>query len=180
MSIDYSKGRLLPLSTIHPYSEESLGDALTVFGGTLFLTVSGAWPSANTAIFIPFGIAAPIVVEKMFIHNGATVSGNVDVGIYDESGNRLVSSGSTAQAGVSALQVFDVTNTNLYPGRYFLAVTFDNTTGTILVTSMPGTSQKSFGVLQRTLAFPLPVTVTFQASSLSPVPLVGLSLKSTI
>jgi hypothetical protein len=57
----------------------------------------------------------------MLVLNGATASGNMDVGIYDYAGTRLVSSGSTAQSGTSAFQDFDITDTLLGPGIFYLA-----------------------------------------------------------
>lgn len=80
----------------------------------------GAWGAANTAYLVPVVVTRHFLVKNMAILNG-TVAGNVDVGIYDRWFNRLVSAGSTLQAGASAPQVFNVTDTWLTPGLYFLA-----------------------------------------------------------
>jgi hypothetical protein len=64
-----------------------------------------------------------------------TASGNVDVGIYSSDGTtltRLVSSGSTAAAGASAVQTITVASAALVPSfSYYLAVAPDNATVTI-------------------------------------------------
>lgn len=90
-----------PTVTITPNSQESIGMAI----GTTAWTAT-TYPGSSRAIFIPFTILRPITVYKMFVYNGATVSGNVDVGIYDFTRSRLWSSGSTPQAGASQLQWF--------------------------------------------------------------------------
>lgn len=180
MSIDYSKGRLLTLSTIHNFSAECLGDILTMMGASFLTAASAAWPSANRAVYIPFMIGAPVTIAQMFIHNGATVSGNIDIGIFEESGRRLVNSGATAQSGTSVLQLFNIADTLLHPGRYYMAISIDNATATLLGHTIAGTAQKAFGVLEQASAFSLPTLATFAASTQSFVPLVGMALKSTL
>lgn len=119
--------------TISTISPESCGAEIGCFN---VAPASAVWPTANTAIFVPFVVNSPIVVVKMGILNGATVSGNVDVGIYDDQQNRLISKGSTAQSGVSAVQSFDITDTSLLPGIYFMALCVDNVTATVYRSSL--------------------------------------------
>src|SRR5574343_386960 len=77
--------------------------------GAVFLAVqasalaSATWSSANRALYSPFRLGCTINVTDMFVANGSTASGNLDLGIYDERGTRLVSSGSTAQSGTSVI-----------------------------------------------------------------------------
>jgi hypothetical protein len=143
-------------------------------------TSSRTWGVANSAVYIPFINPATAVIKKLFHGNAAVVSGNIDVGIYDEDGNRLVSAGSTAQAGTSTIQAFDVTDITIPPGRYYIAVAFDNTTGTsqswLMQTTMPG-----WGLAYQTAAFPLPATATFAALAASAIiPTAGLSLRDFV
>src|SRR5271154_4607263 len=49
--------------------------------------------AANAAIFIPFTVPDTITIAKLAAANGTAVAGNVDMGIYSEAGNRLVSKG---------------------------------------------------------------------------------------
>lgn len=120
--------------------------------------------TANRAILVPFVLVADGIVEKITVANGTVVSGNVDVGIYNEAYTRLVSSGSTAQAGTSALQIFDITDTPLKAGRYYMAFCMDNTTGRAYRGSLGGsvaeTLYNSMHLIGDITAFPLPATIT--------------------
>lgn len=90
-----------------------------------------AYPSANRAYYVPFLVYSVFVARFMAIANGATINGNVDVGIYDDQFNRLVSTGSTVHANASLIQTFDITDTTLYPGLYYLALVSSSVTATI-------------------------------------------------
>ena len=115
----------------------------------------------------------------MLTFNGSTASGNIDVGIYDLGGAKLVSIGSTAQAGTSAYQVFDITDTTLYPGQYYMAVAMDGTTGT-LVRWSPGAQEcRNLAMQQMASAFPLPATATFASVASSYIPWVFASRRTT-
>lgn len=143
---------------------------------------SGAWPTANKAIFVPFVINTNCTVKKMFVVNGATASGNLDIGIYNEDGTKLVSSGSTAQSGTNGLQVIDVTDTPLSPGAYYMALAMNGITGTMFkYTAGTGAQMSQLGVYQQTTAFPLPATATFATGSSSDrIPMLGLLLDGNI
>jgi hypothetical protein len=148
-----------PIGTISVASEECLNDVLSLNSTA---PTSGAWPAANLAIFLPFHTSAPFPIQQVGWINGATVSGNVDMGVYDAAGTRLGSIGSTAQAGVSVLQLAALSLT-LDPGHYNMGFTCDNTTATITRISL-GPSSFAFGtayqVQAQTSAFPLPSTAT--------------------
>ena len=145
-------------------------------------TFAGGTYTANDAFYIPFRVVTPnAVAYKIAVANGAVASGNVDVGIYDGSRNKLVSSGSTAQAGTTTLQVFDITDTALPMGKYWMAVAIDNATGTMFRQSA------GFGagftalidVRKEASAFPLPATATFAAAGTSVATiLMGVILRS--
>lgn len=92
---------------------------------------AGAWPSANLAIALPITVNVQVTVYQIYWENGATVSGNIDVAIYDQNWNRKVSAGSTAQSGVSTAQAVDIADTTLSAGVYFMAMSVDNTTATV-------------------------------------------------
>lgn len=147
---------------ISPASPQSIGEMLNAMG--LGLTTS-TWPTANKAYFIPFSVFAPITIVKMFVINGGTASGNIDVGIYDRGGSRLVSSGSTAQSGTSAVQEFNITDTLLLPGLYYLACAMDNTTGTLDLWNPATALARVMGVVEQTSAFALPSSATFASLS---------------
>jgi len=127
---------------------------------------SGGSTGANIAIYLPVIVRSPCTVYQMGWGNGTAVSGNVDAGIYDKYGNRLVSAGSTAQAGTSTMQTVDVTDTPLQPALYYLALVLDNGTGLIMRPLFAAAQNlRSVGALQQGSAFPLPSTATFAAIS---------------
>ena len=144
------------------YSTVSLTQMLTVAGA------STAWPSANLAIFVPIYVAEPCTVYKMVAGAGATAgSNNFDIGIYDQSGNRLVSSGATAK-GSSVEHVIDVTDTRIGPGIYYLAMSADGTGNYVLVTPsgttpVPLQKARMLGTLEAATSYVLPATATMVA-----------------
>lgn len=160
-----------PFPTIVPASLESLGPTV----GLLNSYSSAVWPSANLAIFIPFRLAVPQIATRLFWSNGGTVSGNVDAGLYSEDGTRLISTGSTAQAGVSAIQTVDITDTLLGLGSFYLALAVDNVTATIarLVFSTAA-ANKVLGLAEQAAAFALPANATFATVGQAYIPLVGV------
>lgn len=122
--------------------------------------------AANTAVFLPIKIPVAGTILKLWVTNGATATGNIDVGLYDSAlgraVNRLLSAGSTAQAGTNAKQSFDVTDTLVMPGLYFMAVAADSTSATFATVSMQSNAQaRLHGASQQTSALPLPSTHTF-------------------
>src|SRR3990172_1046456 len=120
---------------------------------------------ANVCYFYPFRIMAPLLVQQLFAYNGTGVGGNIDLGIYDAVGTRLVSTGSTAQSGTSVLQVIDVTDTRIGPGLFYLAVVGDNTNCRMMrLNSMVLQELRAMGEVEQA-TFPLPATATFATSS---------------
>jgi hypothetical protein len=157
---------------------EGVGPALAAMAQPA--PISTAWGSANRAIFVPVRITERITIQKIAWLNGATLSGNVDVGLYDASGNRIFNVGSTAQAGVSQRQVVTAPANDIVPGRYYLAQAIDNTTATVfLCASLTLEFVASLGVFEMAAAFPLPATATFTVLSLSRIPVLFAALTST-
>jgi hypothetical protein len=79
------------------------------------------------------------VVDRISWTNGATVAGNVRVGIYGPlvteetclGASLIVESASTAQAGVNVVQSITISAT-LEPGRYYIAWQSDDNTATFM------------------------------------------------
>lgn len=157
---------------------QSIGEALSSIGQSL---TAAAWPASNRAYYVPVSIFSTLTVVKMFVINGGTASGNIDVGIYDAGGARLVSIGSTAQSGTSVIQEFNITDTTLSPGLYYLACAMDNTTGTVEVWNPSAGIMRAFGVCEQSSAFALPSTATFGAiTSTLRVPFIAATTRSVI
>lgn len=137
------------------------------------------WPVANTAFYLPFTLPFAYPVRRVFWVNGSSVtSTNMDFGIYTADGTRLYSTGSTAQAGISAVQYVTPTEFLLSPGRYYFALACSSTTANRGGTgNIPAsaTRQRLIGNLQEASALPLPVTMTGVAVANSCLPLCGIT-----
>ena len=154
---------------------------LRVGGLLVSAPASATWPTANKAILCPFVVTKPITAVKLWILNGATASGNWDVGIYDSAFAKTVAIGSTAQAGVSTIQEFDIADTALDVGVYYFAAALDNTTGTYTRMSASAVSLgQVVGGVRMTSAFPLPATITPAAISTDSLPIMGLSTRTVV
>lgn len=138
---------------------------------------SAAFPAANDAIFVPVHIKQATLIKRLFCSNGGTASGNVDVGIYTEDGARIVSSGSTAQAGTTVPQFFDITDFILGPGRYYFAVAMDNGTGTLFRANITALRLSAIGMAKMATAFPLPATATLATVTAAFLPLIGAEVR---
>jgi len=108
---------------------------------------------ANQAIYRPVLCYASCTVTGIRVSIG-TSSGNMDVAIYDESFNRLASSGSTASPGTGLRTIsFSGGGVAISPGRYWLAISQNNNTQTysnMNTPALPGAARN------QTSAFPLP------------------------
>lgn len=94
------------------------------------LATSTAWPTAKLVAYIPIVIEAPFTVRTIGWQNGTSPVGNIEVGVYDETGARKVTSGSTAAGTSAAIQLTTPTAVTLYgPARYYFAVTCENSGG---------------------------------------------------
>lgn len=173
------------LPTITPYHPESLGGAnRTVMGSGAGVASNPASMTAGSGIaqFFPWHLEAPIRIVKGFVFNGASVNGNVDVGVYDYALNRVVSNGAVLQAGTSTIQEFDITDTTIMPGRYWIAFLCTGT-GTVF-----GRSQADeyimplAAILELTGQTALPATAAaVKSTATTPlVPVFGFSIDATI
>lgn len=159
---------------INPWSRYSVGyEART--HGALAAEGSAAWPAANRALYIPFTVTSPYPVRRMWAGNGATASGNIDLGIYSSGGRRLASTGATAQAGTSTLQ-YVACDILLDPDMYYMALSLSSATGTIRRSAALGVEVlRSIGMLQEASAHPLPASMTGATIATAYFPLFGLT-----
>lgn len=153
---------------VSPWSRESIAPSLIIASSAYELEYCNTrtWPVANLARFYPFTLTEPTTFVKLFFVGGIA-SGNVDMGIYDEKGTRLVSAGSTVVAFTNSVQEFDITDTLIGPGRFYLAIAIDNTSITIYGSIGTGDTAdlRMCGLREKTSGFPLPATVTFGPAS---------------
>jgi len=175
----------------HKRTAFSIGsDGLDGLGANGFVALqitpaSAAYPAANRAYYVPFTIQRQATALQMWTYNGATASGKVDVGIYDSAGNRLVDIGiATNQAGTTTLQFYNLTDTVLVPGVYYMAVQKDDAVGTFFryATSVK-TVYGAMGLLAQDVgSFGLPSTATMteeQGTATGYLPIFGIQIATT-
>jgi hypothetical protein len=133
----------------------------------------------DVVIYVPIVVPVVCPVRRVWWANGASVTGDVDAGVYSDVGAKpgvlLVSSGATAASGTSALQFVDVTDTILTPGRYWLAIAGSGSTNMMRV-SISAAFDAAFRY-EETLgsSLPLPATATPEESTSQRVPLFGFA-----
>lgn len=164
---------------IMPISWCSLGVQLAALSnGT---ATSQTWPTANKALYFPFTLDESTTFTKAFWMNGATVSGNVDIGIYNEAGTKQVSMGSTAQATINSIQEVNIADTTLAAGRYYMALSCDNTTATFYTWLLASALySKVLGCAEQTSAFALPSPATLATPTTSSIPVFGFSIRTLV
>lgn len=165
------RSRIVVMNLFH---ENCLGHEFAASGAT---GGSGAWPANNRLLAIPFTIQEPSTAVKGWYATGTSQANNVDMGILDEAGNRLVRNGGVALGAVSALHTVDFTDTLLAPGRYWLAIASDNTGATFQRFTTSANGLASVGVRQMATAYPIPDPVTFAEVASAYIPLVGLQFR---
>jgi hypothetical protein len=180
--LGYGGNRLHPPGTQHGVinvcSLHGLYDAVGINNQG---AASATWPSANRAIFVPFELDAPAVAKVIAWVVGTTPSGNVDAGIYDLLGNRLVSGGGAAIGSGSAPQVLDITDTALAPGVYMLGLAMDSTGGsTVRWPNITAQWSEVVGVRQMDSAYPLPSTATFAVPTGAYIPHLSVGFRSVL
>lgn len=131
----------------------------------LNLGTGPAFPQANAVVLQAFTVFASHTVQTCFFRVSAQ-SGNIDIGIYNDSGTRLGSSGSTACPVVQNTASKAMTGTvSLVPGvRYWAAIACDNTTASFsaingTVVGLPVVTGYPVRTLVAT-SFPLPSSLT--------------------
>ena len=121
---------------------------------------SGGVQANNDALYMPIQVDGDMTITKISFYI-ATSSGNVDVGIYDSSGTKAVSLGSTSSPG-TGVRTFTVGSTALTAGQYYVALAVDNTT--FKWGQMSGAALMGTAMMQReTSDFPLPSSFTVGA-----------------
>lgn len=141
--------------------------ASALVGVSVTAPSNAAWTAANRAIYVPVRVPYRVTIAQIIMGAGATASGNFDVGIYTRDGSRLVSSGSTAKGSLTE-QVIDITDTDIGPGLYYLAMAADGTDAYsqyafLGASPIPLQKARLVGALMEESAFPLPATATMVA-----------------
>lgn len=140
---------------IAPQAVNSIGPQLSA-EAVASPTASTPLGSANTAHLIPFWVSQTTSFTIVRIANGTTLNGHFDLGVYDKDLNRLVSTGSTLQAGASTNQTVTVSLT-IPAGNYYMAISVDSSSATYFRQTFVGTAiAEHVGILGFSSQFPLP------------------------
>ena len=134
---------------------------------------------ANRAVLMPFSVARTTTVKRIAIWNGNSINGRVDVGIYNPDGTLRVSSGGFNHSGINAAQVFNITDEELPPGSYFMALVATSNTTRFFGPSLGTARVGQAGIKQQDSAYPLPSTVSVSTNyGASSVPFMVLLTES--
>src|SRR4029077_13538773 len=158
------------LSTFHP----RYLDLLAVSALTLS---SGAWPSANLAIGVPFYIPWPFPLQRLIAMSGSAARNNCDVGIYTTSDMcKIVSSGAIAMSG-NSLPQFASKQEMIPKGWYMAFQSVDNTTANRMSVSVTPTLDvmRGIGCVQMASAYPLPDRIVPATLTSNTFPFIGLT-----
>ncbi len=160
---------------IHSFSQEALGVSPVV--GSNFGS-STTWGVTNWSEYVPFIVSSPMVVTTMGVFNGASVSGNLDIGVYDDQANRITHSGSTAQSGTNAWQSVAVAGVTLQPGIYYMALNFDNTSARYFAIFGSSLTRAMGMLLDFGSTLVLPTTATWVVETNGVIPMMCVSTYS--
>ncbi len=164
------------ISSLSPYAGTG---CLTYMANSFGAGASTAWPSANRAMFVPFWLPGPFVLASLFSYNGATATGNIDIGVYGVDGSLIASKGTTAQSGTSTLQILTITAKVLLPGRYYMAISASSTS-TTFVSRTPATNLTvRMGLLQAASQVPLATGPTLATAASAVLPIFGIAQITT-
>lgn len=169
--------------TITSLSAESIGQDFAQLANITTLNPAITSGTANRAVFIPFTIDQPVTVNALFYATGSALNaGNIDLGIYTTDGVRIVSTGSTAQAGGSnVIQKIPITPVTLGPGTYYMAFVNNNaSTGWSGILGTNLLEPLLTGICMQLSGFPLPAFATFAQMNSSYLVLMGLQIGSIL
>ncbi len=169
---------------VSPLSMSGMG----LYRGTVSLPASATYPAVQRAYYFPIVLAQPCTAFRLFWLNGATAStNNIQIGIYNDNdagtdgpGTSVVLGTSTLASGANVCQFDNITDTALYPGRYWLAIWGSGTTTTIFRTAPSATLQRGMNCyLESSLASGLPATATPAQNTTPYIPIFGFTTIST-
>lgn len=176
----FPKNRGLPDGMIIASTLGSMSMGSIPLRGSI-LNAGSAWPSANLAIYIPFRVTRAFTFNSIAICIGSA-AGNLDAGVYNADGTKIVSTGSTAVG--ANVNTISVTSTTLGPGLYYFALACSSTSCQPMCYAFTSTAKagiiRALGVSQQASALPLPATMTPAANTGSIIPVMGITNRSFI
>jgi hypothetical protein len=113
--------------------------ASTIWGA---IGATAAKPTVGAILISPIYIPARITVNQIRLRVTTALGATGDVGVYDANGNLVLNGGAnslTTTAGVKII-VPQQLNRTLNPGQYYVAITWNSTTGVIAGANLGATS----------------------------------------
>lgn len=142
---------------------------------------TAAWPVAATAFLVPFRVSRTITIRMAAIIVGTTTGGNVDIGIYSANGTLLVSSGATLMGTISTVQTFNLTDTVIGPGLFYMALAQSGAVGHVHRWALGTVRGAMSGVLQAAAAGGvLPAQATMVTTTNNYIPVMAFSRMTVI
>lgn len=169
---------------VGPWSRNGLLPELRGAG----VPASATYPAAQRAHYFPIVIPSACTIYRFFWLNGATAStDNIQVGVYNDNdagtdgpGTAFLRGTSTLASGINACQFDNVTDTPIYPGRYWMAIWGGGTTTTLFrVAPVASLGRQVNGYLESSLASGLPTTATPAQQTTPYVPVFGFTTISS-
>lgn len=174
-------GRFFHKPVISSISLEAAG-GIAIANYSPNVPASTVHPATNRAIFVPFSITGRYPVTKVWWTNGATISGNVDVGVYSDDGALILHAGTTAQATANVIQsVTLATAVVLNPASYYMALEASSATATFFAGVTVARALTLVGLAQQAVgSMPLPNSFTLAAPASAYLPIFGIANASVI
>jgi len=167
----------LQQATLLSLGPAGIGNEHVGYGFSVAVNVD--WPSANLAIGVPLYLEEDFAFTRHLWISGSIVGRNLDVGIYDETGHRVASTGSTVTADSSNEQSVAVSGT-LSRGIYYLAASSDSSVARIQRATAANVGiARATGAVQAASSFPLPSSITWATLTNNFLPVLGVTLLAT-
>ena len=148
---------------------------------------SGQWATANKAVFVPIVVLEDCTLYRFYYITGGTTStaANVDIGLYDESGALVVSTGATAYTtgNNNDFVAIDVADTPIAAGLYYLAFVCSVASGNTQFRRLDqgGNTLGALGYYVQSSALPLPATGSWSIPTSESIgPVCGFTARSEI
>lgn len=143
---------------------------------------AGAWPAANLAIYVPVAVRQRVIVRSIWFSSASTGTGNYDIGLYDSGGTRIASSTAQSKPASAIEVVYDITDTTIGPGTYYMALVISNNSDTVYRYAPSAPIALAYGALSESLgSTALPATASWALDqTLAVIPVMGMFLVTTV